>query len=81
MAFELVSSMNMHHNFVTLCCGNINLILIYHSRKMSTGVGCDHPAWDIIIRKLDFQSQMKISQQNQLLANIVAMNAEHEKKY
>ena len=74
MSFELVSSMNMHHMLWFL-------ILIYNSRKMSAGVGCDHPAWDIIIRKLDFQSQMKISQQNQRLANIVAMNAEHEKKY
>ena len=45
---------------------------------MSTGVGGDHPAWDTIIRKLDFHSQMKISQQNQRLAEIVAMNAEHE---
>ena len=54
------------------------MISIYHLRKMSTGVGGDHPAWDIIIRKLDFQSQMKISQQNQRLAEIVAMNAEHE---
>ena len=29
-----------------------------------TGVGGDHPAWDIIIRKLDFQSQMKLSHQS-----------------
>ena len=28
------------------------------------GVGGDHSAWDILIRKLDFQSQLKISQQN-----------------
>ena len=45
---------------------------------MSTGVGGDHPAWDIIIGKLDFQSQMKLSQQNHRLADVVAMNAEHE---
>ena len=42
------------------------------------GVGGDHPAWDIIIRKLDYESQMKISQQNQRLADIVKMNSESE---
>ena len=31
------------------------------------GVGGDHPAWDIIIRKLDFQSQMKLSHQSHRL--------------
>ena len=47
-------------------------------RKLTTGVGGNHPAWDIIIIKLDFQSQMKISQQNQHLADVVELNAEHE---
>ena len=42
------------------------------------GVGGDHLAWDIIITKLDYQSQMKISQQNQRLAEAVTMNAESE---
>ena len=42
------------------------------------GVGGDHLAWDIIITKLDYQSQMKISQQNQQLAEVVTMNAESE---
>ena len=42
------------------------------------GIGGDHPAWDIIIRKLDYKSQMKISQQNQRLADIVKMNSESE---
>ena len=42
------------------------------------GVGGDHLAWDIIITKLDYQSQMKISQQNQRLAEVVTMNAESE---
>ena len=38
----------------------------------------DSPAWAIIIPKLDFQSQMKISQQNKRLADVVNVNAEHE---
>ena len=42
------------------------------------GIGGDHPAWDIIIQKLDYESQWKISQQNQRLAGIVKMNAESE---
>ena len=42
------------------------------------GIGGDHSAWDIIIRKLDYESQMKISQQNQRLADIVKINAESE---
>ena len=35
-------------------------------------------AWNLIIPKLDFQSQMKISQQNQRLADLVQTNAENE---
>ena len=42
------------------------------------GVGGDHLAWDIIIPKLDYQSQMKLSQQNRRLAEVVQMNAESE---
>ena len=42
------------------------------------GVGGDHPAWDIIVQKLDYKSQWKISQQNQRLADVVKMNAESE---
>ena len=44
------------------------------------GIGGDHPAWDIIIRKLDYKSQKKLSQQNQRLADIVKMNSESELK-
>lgn len=43
-----------------------------------TDVGGDHLAWDIIIPKLDFQSQMKISQLNQRLVDLVELNAESE---
>ena len=49
--------------------------------KLLPGLNCvggDHLAWDIIIRKLDYRSQMKISQQNQRLAEVVQMNAESE---
>ena len=55
---------------------SINLKTL-HS-ETSTGVGGDNVAWDILIPKLDFQSQMKISQQNQRLAEVVKTNAEHE---
>ena len=42
------------------------------------GVGGDHPAWDIIIRKLDYKSQMRLSWQNHRLADIVKTNAESD---
>ena len=57
---------------------NDNRNRIESFRKMTTDVGGDHPAWDIIISKLDFQSQMKISQLNQSLADFVELNAESE---
>ena len=39
----------------------------------------DHSlALEIIIPKLDFQSQMKISQLNHRLADVVELNAEYE---
>ena len=37
-------------------------------RKQTLKVGGNHLAWEIIIRKLDYQSQMKMSQQNLHLA-------------
>ena len=42
------------------------------------GVGGNHPAWDIIIGKLDYRNQWKISQQNKRLADVVATYAEYE---
>ena len=42
------------------------------------GIGGDHPAWNIIIGKLDYKSQMKLSVQNQRLADIVKINAESD---
>ena len=35
-------------------------------------------AWDILIRKLDYQTQMKISQQSHHLEEVVRLNAESE---
>ena len=46
--------------------------------REAEGVGGDHLAWDIIISKLDYQSQMKMSQQNKRLAEVVQMNAESD---
>ena len=46
--------------------------------KEPKGVGGDHLAWDIIIRKLDYQSQMKMSQQNRRLAEFIRMDAESD---
>ena len=46
--------------------------------ELMTGVDGDSPAWNILIRKLDFQTQLKISQQSQHLEEIVRMNAESE---
>ena len=43
-----------------------------------TNVDGSSPAWDILIRKLDFQTQMKISQQSHHLEEVVRMNAESE---
>ena len=46
--------------------------------ELMTGVDEGSPAWNILIRKLDFQTQLKISQQSQHLEEIVRMNAESE---
>ena len=45
---------------------------------IGTMVGGDHSGWDILIGKLDFRSQFKISQQNKRLAEIVKLNAEYQ---
>ena len=45
---------------------------------MTISVDSDNPALDIIIPKLDFQSQMKMAQLNKRLANVVQINAEYE---
>ena len=47
-------------------------------KDVTTGVDSASPAWDIIIRRLDFRTQMKMSQQNHHLAEVVRINAESE---
>ena len=44
----------------------------------AVGVGGDHLAWDIIISRLDYKDQMKMSHQNKRLAEVVQMNAESD---
>ena len=46
-----------------------------HHMRLKWHTASEHPAWTIIIMNLDFQSQMKLSQQNQRLADIVELNA------
>ena len=41
-------------------------------------VGGDHLAWNILIHKMDFRSQLKLSHQNHRLADIVEANAEYQ---
>ena len=48
------------------------------SQMMENPVGSDHLAWNILIQKLDFRSQYKISQLNQELADLVEVHAEYE---
>ena len=48
------------------------------NEESQSGAVADHPAWDIIIGKVDFQSQMKISQLSRRLADAVDLNAESE---
>ena len=45
---------------------------------MTISVDGDNPALDIIIPKLDFQSQMKMARMNQRLADMVQINADYE---
>ena len=72
--------MERNQELVTL--ENMNSVLAHpfwttNQETQSSDVA-DHPAWDIIIEKLDFQSQMKISQLNHRLADAVNLNAESE---
>lgn len=48
------------------------------SQESQAGVDGNHQAWQVIIGKLDFYSQWKLSQQNKYLADIVNLNAESE---
>ena len=46
--------------------------------KLVTYADEKSPAWSILIPKLDFQTQMKISQQSHHLEEVVRINAESE---
>ena len=46
-----------------------------HQMKLKWQTASEHPAWNIIVMNLDFQSQMRLSQLNQRLAHIVELNA------
>ena len=46
--------------------------------KLVANVDGKSPAWDILVRRLDFQTQLKISQQSHHLEDVVRMNAESE---
>ena len=48
------------------------------SKKTDSGGFGDNFAWNLIVKKLDYQSQMKISQINHFLAEVVDINAAHE---
>ena len=50
------------------------------SKVKEKSVGGNHPSWNIIIPYLNFQSQLKMSQQNHRLADLVKFNAEYQLK-
>lgn len=47
------------------------------SKKIKS-VGNDHLVWELVIKKLDYRTQMNLSQQNRLLADIVDQYAENK---
>ena len=52
------------------------------AEQPDNGVGDKHPAWDILIPKLNYQCQLKMSQQSRRLTDIVKNNAESKlRKY
>ena len=46
--------------------------------KKTKSVGNDRLVWELVIKKLDYRTQMNLSQQNRLLADIVDQYAEHK---
>ena len=50
------------------------------SQMIENPVDSDHLAWNILIQKLDFRSQYKISQLNKKLADLVEVQAEYQLK-
>ena len=47
------------------------------TERGGSGFG-DNFAWNLVVRKLDYQSQMMIAQQNHFLAEVVDINATYE---
>ena len=47
------------------------------TKRVGGGFG-DNFAWNLVVRKLDYQSQMIIGQQNQYLAEVVDINATYD---
>ena len=55
---------------------------LLESKQRENPVGGSHPAWEIIVERLDFQSQWQLRQQNRRLADHVNLNAESKlRKY
>ena len=46
--------------------------------KKTKPVRNDRLVWELVIKKLDYRTQMNLSQQNRLLADIVDQYAEHK---
>ena len=55
---------------------------LLESKQRENPVGGSHPAWGIIVERLDFKSQWQLRQQNRRLADHVNLNAESKlRKY
>ena len=48
-----------------------------NTERVGGGFG-DHFAWNLVVRKLDYRTQMMMSQQNKYMAEVVDINAKHE---
>jgi len=46
--------------------------------KRTKPAGNDRLVWELVIKKLDYRTQMNLSQQNRLLADIVDQYAEYK---
>ena len=73
---QLIASLTKLTDAASKAC----IIILKTFTSDPTDVGGDRqiPAWNFIIKKLDFQSQFKLSQQNQRLEDLVRENAEYE---
>ena len=73
---QLIASLTKLIDATSKAC----IIILKTFTSDPTDVGGDRqiPAWNFIIKKLDFQNQLKLSQQNQRLEDLVRENAEYE---